>query len=229
MTTTLDELTDALNNLFNLSTTGKLLQLNSNTAERAFEAYVLGLCMRAVRNQGGTAILRGIKSGENPKPVVFRGGPGSMASTAQNFCFAYCTLGTKRFEIHLDVEYLGQSGATHEIDVSLYDYKTAEEVRRKGQLPKSNKPLIMAFECKFYTTTPGVDLARGFVGLVSDCASNKLNGFLANKGSSNLERYLSRANAPEPFTDLSPQNPDGEDRFVRYVEQVLRKWAPSRT
>ena len=226
--TQFSDLEDAVKRLLDLSGTGAILRLNSNTSERAFEAYLLGLCMKAVRNQRGTAVLTGILSGANPSTLVFRGGPGSMASRAQDFCYVACRLRNKSFEIHLDVEYLGQSGANHEIDVSLYDADAADDVRNKGVMPRTTKPLLMAFECKFYTGNPGVGLARGFVGLINDCAPNKLNGFVANKGSDNLERYLSRSAAPEPFTDLSPLNPDAEDRFVRYVEQVLRKWANSR-
>lgn len=222
--TTLNNLKAALDQLLNLSATKTLLQLNSNTGERAYEAYVFGLCIKAVRNCGGQAVLVGIQTGKDPNPVVLRGGPGSMASKAQNFCYAACTLRKRRFEIHLDIEYLGQSEATHEIDISVYDFEAADRARNTRRLPRTNKPLIMAFECKFYTTPPGVDLARGFVGLINDCAPNKLNGFISNKSNPNLERYLSRSNAPEPFIDLSPLNSDAEDRFVRYVEQVLRKW-----
>ena len=63
---TLDELKQALDRLLSLTVATRLLQLNSNSSERAYEAYVLALCMHAVRKQGGTAELVGIKSGLNP-------------------------------------------------------------------------------------------------------------------------------------------------------------------
>ena len=96
----------------------------------------------------------GIRSGINPPTIVFRGGPGSMSSKAQDFCYVECSLGSKKFEIHVDVEYVGQSGATHEIDVSIYDHENAQSVRTNNKSPRTNKPLLMAFECKFYTTSP---------------------------------------------------------------------------
>jgi hypothetical protein len=91
------QLKKAIDKLLSLSATSQLLQLNSNTCERAYEAYVLSLCADAVRKAGGTATLTGIKSGPNPSIVVFRGAPGDMASKGQDFCYVACVLGPKRF------------------------------------------------------------------------------------------------------------------------------------
>src|SRR5579863_7010945 len=115
------QLMNSLNGLLNLPATQQLLQLNSNTCERAYEAYVLALCMEAVKRAGGSANLKGILSGPNPSPIVLRGAPGSMASKNQDFAYVSCDLRGKQFEIHVDVEYRGTSGAYHEIDVSVCD------------------------------------------------------------------------------------------------------------
>jgi hypothetical protein len=151
------DLLNAVSTLLNLPATKQLLQLNSNTCERAYEAYVLSLCMEAVQRAGGTANLRGILSGQNPNPIVFRGAPGSMASTNQDFAYVSCTLRGKRFEIHVDVEYQGTSGASHEIDVSVCDEAHCNAVRQINGTPKADgSRLLMAFECKFYENVPGV-------------------------------------------------------------------------
>ncbi len=110
----MDQLITSITALLNLPAAQQLLQLNSNTCERAYEAYVLSLCLEAVRRAGGTATMTGINSGANPSPIVFRGAPGSMASTNQNFAYADCELRNKQFEIHVDVEYQGTSGATRD-------------------------------------------------------------------------------------------------------------------
>ena len=112
----------AINGLLALPAAQQLLQLNSNTCERAFEAYVFSLCSEAVRRAGGTVSTIGIQSGPQPAIVVFRGAPGSMASIDQDFAYADCSLNGRRFEIHVDVEYQGSSGALHEIDVSVCDH-----------------------------------------------------------------------------------------------------------
>src|SRR6266498_154987 len=137
--TTLAELRAAVELLLELPAIGTLLQLNSNTPERAYEAYTLSLCAEAVRRANGQVELIGVQSGINPATVVFRGAPGSMSSTAQNFCYVRCTLGAQQFEIHVDVEYEGQTRATHEIDVSVVDGQHCNSVRATGRSPKTNK------------------------------------------------------------------------------------------
>jgi hypothetical protein len=222
------QLTAAINALLELPAAGALLQLNSATCERAFEAYLFSLCCQAVRRAGGTYELQGINSGPNPKTVVFRGAPGSMASTSQDFVYARCRLKNKRFEIHVDVEYQGSSGALHEIDVSLCDEDHANAVRATGGTPKTaGSKLLMAFECKFYESTPGVALGRTFVGLVADCGTLRLKAFVSNLPSDKLNQYLSKSSRPEPFLGINTFSPPAEERFVSVVEQELRKWAPT--
>src|SRR5262249_14041719 len=160
----------------NIGAARPLLALRSNTCERAYEAYVFALCSDAVRRAGGNAVVTGIKSGANPSVLVFRGGPGSLASVSQDYCYVDCDLNGKRFELHVDGTFEGMSGATHEIDVSIVDGGHADDVRRFNRLPRTNRNLIGAIECKFYQSRPGVALARTFVGLVRDCSTNRFDG-----------------------------------------------------
>lgn len=223
---TIDEIKGEIATLLRIPEVGTGLRLNSDTIGRAYEAYILVLCKKAVIEAGGNATLRGINSGDNPNPIVFRGAPGDMSSTDQNFCYVYCELNGREFEIHLDVQYEGSSGATHEIDVSIYNSASADTVRSTRRLPKTNNNLLMTFECKFYTRSiPSTGLARGFAGLVKDCSSNRLNAFVSNNASKNLKKYFSNKNNLEPFVDLDPVNKSSEDRFIRIIEQALRKWA----
>jgi len=224
----LNELKQAVDSLLDITATGRLLQLNSDTCERAFEVYVLSLCAGAVRSAGGSATPTGIQTGANPQVLVFRGAHGSMASHGQDFCYIDCTLGRKRFEIHVDVVYEGQSGANHEIDVSMCESGHAQDVRQSGRTPRTNRYLVGAIECKFYESTPGVALARTFVGLIRDCSTNRLNAFVANQSSPGLQSYLSTSWAPKPFVDLTPLSVQAEQRFVSNVEQVMRQWMSGR-
>ena len=222
----LNQLVSSINALLTLPAAQQLLQLNSNTCERAYEAYVLSLCVEAVRRAGGTAVLTGINSGANPSPVVFRGAPGSMASRNQNFAFVDCELKNKQFEIHVDVEYQGTSGALHEIDVSMCNKQHADAVRStKGSPKASGNNLLVTLECKFYESAPGVALGRTFVGLVSDCSGVRFKAFVANLPSDKLQRYFSKDRRPEPFLGLVPTSPDSENRFIANVQQALLKWA----
>jgi hypothetical protein len=129
----------AIMTLLNLPAAGQLLNLNSNTCERAYEAYVFSLCCEAVRRAGGTFQLTGIRSGSTPNPVVFRGAPGSMASQNQDFAYASCSLNQKRFGLHLDIDLQGTSEALHEIDVSMCDENHATAVRTTRSTPKATR------------------------------------------------------------------------------------------
>ena len=222
----LNQLVSAINALLSLPAAQQLLKLNSNTCERAYEAYVLSLCVEAVRRAGGTAVLTGIRSGANPSPVVFRGAPGSMASRNQDFAFVDCALKGKQFEIHVDVEYQGTSGALHEIDVSMCSKDHANAVRNTNGTPRTDgNKLLVALECKFYESTPGVTLGRTFVGLVADCGTLRFDAFVANLPSDKLKMYLSKKSRPEPFLGLVPTNSDSENLFISNVQQALVKWA----
>jgi hypothetical protein len=170
---TLADLRTAVETLLSLQNIGAVLQLNSPTRERAFEAYVFSLVVQAVRRAGTTngAIIQGILTGVNPETVVMRGSPGRLGSTAQDFAYATCQLANRHFEIHADVQYEGASHAIHEIDVSLYEHEAADRIRQAPQaasiFPSCSK-VLGAIECKFYDSDLGTALGRTFVGLADD-------------------------------------------------------------
>jgi hypothetical protein len=222
---TLSDLLSAIDAVFGLSGTNTVLHLNSATKERAFEAYVLSLVVTAVRQAGGQVVMHGAISGPNPVTVVFRGAPGLLGSIKQDFAFARCQLGSKEFELHIDVQYEGSSGAVHEIDVSIYDRWAADQARRSPTLfPKTNK-LRGVIECKFYEATMGTNLGRTFVGLVDDCGALYLKLFATNGYSAGLVRYFSPRRRPDRSFRLSPLRPNEEREFVTFVSQILSKWA----
>ena len=202
-----------------------VLQLNSPTRERAFEAYVFSLLVAAIREAGGTAEIVGRISGPNPGVVIFRGGPGLLGSNAQDFVYANCTLGNRRFEIHVDVLYEGTSEAIHELDVSVYDHDAAQRVRQAPNMFAKTNKLYAAIECKCYGETLGTSLGRTFVGLVADCGKLELDSFVTNGLSQGLVRYFSPTNRPNRFFRLSPLHPAHEREFIDFVKQTLRKWA----
>ena len=124
------------------------------------------------------------------------------------------------------MEYRGTSGALHEIDVSICNKDHANAVRSTNGTPKaSGNNLLLALECKFYESTPGVTLGRTFVGLISDCSGVRFEAFVANLVSDKLRTYFSKKRRPEPFLGLVPRSPESENLFISNVQQALRKWA----
>ncbi len=222
---TLNDIRTTIAQLLGLPNVAAVLQLNSNTRERAFECYVFALVVRAALQAGGSVELRGILSGPNPNPLVFRGGPGHLGSRAQDFCYAHCTVGGKQFEVHVDVVYLGTSGAPHEIDVSLCDAAAGDAARQTPGVLPNTRGLRGVIECKFYDSQLGTVLGRTFVGLVDDCGGLVLKTFVTNGQNAPLAAYFSKTARPNPFFAVSPIIPGNKDRLVRVIEQALRRWA----
>lgn len=225
MEVTLEDLRAAVLDVLSLPHVGGILQLNNDTKARAFEAYVFALAVRAVRQAGGSAEIWGAQTGLNPNPVVFRGSPGYMGSTHQDFCFARCTLNRIEFEIHVGVIYMSTSGATHEVDVSICDGGAATSIRNDRTRFPSTRHLHGAFECKCYDSNLDMDLGRAFVGLVSDCGSLRARDFLTNGRSRNLAAYFSKRGRPGVYFEVSPVVSGSAERFIRNLEQILRQWA----
>jgi hypothetical protein len=220
---TLADITSAIDRLLTLNVTRQTLHLNSARKEKAFEAYALALLATAVSRAGGTYQTVGIISGNNPSTIVFRSAPGSIFSRSQDFSFLDCSLNTKRFEIHIDVEYEGNTRATHEMDVSLVEHEHADQCRRGNRNPR--KALFTA-ECKFFSSSiPSIGLARGLVGLVSDFNLKIGSAFISNGATDNLKNYLAKKSRPDRFTELSPLNPGSEEDVISVIANKLRKWA----
>ena len=219
------DLQNAINQVLAIPGVPAVLQLNSATRERAFEAYVFSLLVRAIREAGGTAVIHGRNSGPNPAIAIFRGGPGLLGSAAQDFAYALCQLNNKEFEIHVDIQYEGGSGAIHELDVSIYDHAAAERVRQNPNLFAKTGKLYGGFECKFYDSTLGTALGRTFVGLIDDCGTLQIKAFTTNGLSQGLVRYFTPKKRPDRFFRLSSLRQTQEADFVSFVKQVLSKWA----
>jgi hypothetical protein len=220
---TYNDFVAAIDNLLRLTVARQTLQLNSTTREKAFEVYVLCLVVEAVRRAGGTYTIVGINSGNNPSPVVFRAAPGSVFSRTQDFAYIECRLNGKHFELHVDVEFEGSSGATHEMDISIVEHAHADRSRQGRRNPRYS---IYITECKFFSSsTPSIGLARALVGLTSDFHTKMGCAFVSNGATDNLKNYLSNKSRPDPFIDLTPLNTATEERFINSVEMKLRKWA----
>lgn len=196
-------------------------QLVQQIEEKAYEAYVFGLCLRAVRELGVQAVLRGISG--VPTPFVFRGGPGTIHSRRRNYGYASFTLNRQEFEIHAGVEFSGTSGMTHELDVSIMRADAAQNCRSRPDDPPASS-LFSAWECKFYDKKLDKSLAREFVGLVDDLGTNlRLAGLCSNKSHDQMRDYFRLQRRPYPHLVLTPADPNSETRFVGVLSAELKK------
>jgi hypothetical protein len=217
----LQDLQSAIDQLLNHPLGAGNYQLVRAVEEKAYEAYVFGLCLKSVRDLGVIPTLRGISG--PPIPFVFRGGPGQIHSDYRNYGYADFTLNGRDFEIHAGIEFRGTSGMTHELDVCIMRAEDAAACRQQPDDPASSS-LIAAWECKFYDNNLDKVLGRAFVGLMDDMGSNiRLSGLCSNQTHPQLHSFLQPSRRPYPHLVLSPLIPASERRFVGTLSAEIKK------
>lgn len=219
--TTLTELQKAIDELLDHPLGVGWYTLVRPVEEKAYEAYVFGLCLRAVRELEAVPVLRGIS--DQPNPFLFRGAPGQIHSNVRNYGYAEFSLNGENFEIHVDVEFQGTSGMTHELDVCIMRADDAVRCRRQPDDPPAAS-VIVGWECKFYAGNLQKALGRTFVGLIDDMGSNlRISGLCSNADHPQLRHYLKPARRPYPHFLLTPQNKSNEQIFVNQIKSELKK------
>ena len=220
---TLQDLENAIDNLLNHPLGAGHYMLAHHVEEKAYEAYVFSLCIRATRELGVTPVLRGING--TPNPFIFRGAPGQIHSQGKNFGYVEFTLNNYDFEIHAGVEFKGTSRMTHELDVCIM--RASDAIVCRSPLTLDDPPaasLIGCWECKFYSGNLDKRLGRAFVGLIDDMGSNiRLSGLCSNTQHPQLRDYFQPQRRPFPHFHLTPLQPSNEDIFVNMNRLIVRR------
>jgi hypothetical protein len=160
----------------------------SSAASDLFEAYILTIVLDAARDLGAQVEYRNL-SGVTTQ-FVFRTSPGFIFSTAQPYTYAVISLpGSPLLEAHIGVQMAGKSEVLHECDVAVLPRAEAETCRQNNVHPRSSK-LILAVECKFYTVSLPLHLARSFIGLGVDIGVEGCH-LVMNTNSDVIEKLLS--------------------------------------
>jgi len=153
-----------------------------------FEAYVFTLVIRAAQAEGATVTYRDV-TGAAAQAFVFRTSPGYIWSASQAYTYAVLQFpGQEPLEAHVGVRVAGKSGVLHEFDICVIRQSEADTARQNQVHPRSSK-VVIGVECKFYTTTLTLGLARAFIGLGSD-VSTKNVVFVTNTESESVQRLL---------------------------------------
>lgn len=200
-------------------------QLVRRVEPKAYEAYVFGLCLKAIRELGATPILRGISG--PPTPFIFRGAPGQIHSDSRNYGYVAFSLNGERFEVHAGVEFRGTSTMMHEVDVCIMRGDDADNCRQRPNDPPAAS-LVGSWECKFLSGDIQKGLGRAFVGLMDDMGDNvRTSGLCSNSNHPQLLHYFRPQRRPFPHFDLTPLQPSNEDIFVNILKGVLKKMTAS--
>lgn len=160
----------------------------SAAASDLYEIYVLSIAIRAARTEGATVRFE-LSDGTVASTLTFRKSPGHIWSRAHPYSHAVIEFPSKPLlEGHVGIYISGKSGVIHEADLAILRRDEALTCRNSNVPPRHSK-IIASVECKFYATTLGLHLARGFMGLCTDLTGR--NGRLVtNSESASAERLL---------------------------------------
>ena len=164
-------------------------------------------------------------SGSNPRPLIFRGGPGHLGSVPRTSAMrsARSTVGMLKFT---STSFTLEAPERH--TRLMYRSMTAPPpIRFDRLLDCCQKRVLSGRRSSASLTTPdlGTVLGRAFVGLVDDCGDLVVKIFVTNGQSRPLAAYLSKKGRPHPFFGVSPLIAGNRDRLVHVVEQAIRQWA----
>jgi hypothetical protein len=154
-----------------------------------FEAYVFGLVLLAARQEGALSIRFENVDQSTPNAFTFRTSPGHLYWDSRPYTHAVIEFPNRpELEVHLGIYVGGKSGVIHEADVAVI-LRDEAITSRNNQVPPRSSKVILAVECKFYSTNLPLSLARGFVGLCSELTSRDCF-FVMNTGSTSVEKLL---------------------------------------
>lgn len=181
---------------------------NASHGSDLFEAYILTLIVAAARSEGATVTFETV-AGAPPARFFFRTSPGHIYSRLHPYTHAVIDFVTcPPLEAHVGILVSGKSRVLHECDVAVLDRDEASNCRQHRAEPRSNK-LLLSVEAKFYTTTLSLNLARAFIGLISDLSAS-FPCFVANMTSVSGMRLLSARKNRDWFDQVMVGQPSAE-------------------
>ncbi|MGH7028453.1 hypothetical protein [Brevundimonas sp.] len=195
----------------------------ADAIEDIYEAYVWTRVIEAARRLGWH-VTYSAPDGSWSGTLMLRRGPGVIYSPTP-FTFAVLTKPlTDPLEVHLGVMVTGRSGVAHECDVLVLPADAAQAARDAGEHP-SYRNVVLQAECKFYTGSLPLGLARGLRGLSADCSLGKAGGLVTNALRSTSIGRLILHNRLYYNPRLTPGYRMEVRKLDRRLEHRLRRWS----
>ena len=132
--------------------------------------------------------------------------------------------GCPELELHVGIKVIGKSSVLHECDVAVVDRDEARLCRANRVHPRASKVLIAA-ECKFYTSPIKLELGRGFLGLTSDIHRRE-RYFVTNNKSPSVTKLIAHHQSEWEFGVL-PASQEAEalyHSFARAFRNYKAAW-----
>ncbi|MFG6517830.1 hypothetical protein ACGYLX_10250 [Sulfitobacter sp. 1A13496] len=189
---------DLISEIENSIASASGLNYNHPTATNdVYENYVWALCVEAAREKHASISYETV-SGVTPSILTFRTSPGNIYSTAQDYTHAILEFeNCPQLEVHVGIRVIGKSRVLHECDVAILYRDEAQFCRSENVHPRAARVLIAA-ECKFYTSALQLHLGRGFLGLTRDIHA-KERYFVTNSQSASVAKLIRHHQAEWDF------------------------------
>jgi hypothetical protein len=172
-----------------------------------YENYIWALCLKAARRQDATIRYEDVYE-RGATNLVFRTSPGAIYSTAHPYTHAVIEFaGCPPLEAHIGIRVTGKSRVLHECDVAILDREESRLCRTNQVHPRAGKVLLAA-ECKFYTSAIQLYLGRSFLGLTSDI-HRKERYFITNGQSPSVKKLIAHHQS-EWECGVIPKSTDAE-------------------
>lgn len=158
-----------------------------------YEVYLWSLVFEAARTIGAAISFEDVL-GQAATALTFRVSPGTVFPTRRaipiRYTHAILTFGTAPpLEVHQGIYVTGKSGLPHECDVAVITRNEGSACRMAGDAHPRCAKTIIAVECKYLSSNPGIDLARGFIGLTVD-VWNENRFFVCNLSQPEVQKFL---------------------------------------
>jgi hypothetical protein len=216
----LADIRDRLETITSLNLTG------SDDAWDIFEAYTFSIIIDAAQREGATVVFENL-FGRPASDLVFRTSPGRIFGTEPPpppIPYTHAVIqfpGKPGLELHQGIYISGKSGLLHECDVAVILRSEGVTCRRERVNPRCAK-VILAAECKCYSSGLGIGLARGFLGLTSDLW-NDGRFFISNTSSNSVKKLLTHHRRDWEH-EVVPSNTVVVNRLRAMFERVFEEF-----
>lgn len=171
----IDDLLASLTSALGTLTPGYSLH---SAANDIYEGYLWSEIIRVAAAQSPPWSIHFANAGASGQAFLFRTAPGVIYSQVP-YSYAILARSGKILEVHLGIKVLGISGVAHEFDILVVQKSEADLARAEHRHP-SFIAVAMHLEGKFYSNDLSLGIARGLVGLGTDCS---VRAHLASRGS----------------------------------------------
>lgn len=160
--------------------------------QNLFKFYTFIVVLKAAANEGAQIHYQNVLN-ETPKHLIFRNSSSKIHGSHHPYTHAVIEFPNKpALEVHLGVKLQGRSWVLHDCDLLILHEQEAYLCRTKKREPRPSRVILMA-ESKYYTSILKLDLARSFLGLVSDLRIRGDCYFITNTTSPAAAKLLTMA------------------------------------